>query len=452
MNVDPAVLEGVQVQVEPQLARPCRPTGCATTSCSRPFSVFVARVERHLDRVLDDGRGGGRRGRDGVARREPERGRERHAPRGSPATFAMKSAECCRRGARASQYNSSRCMPTAFLTGGTGFRRRPRRARARRARAGRCGCSRAIRRARRGPAAAGPPGRDRSRATSSDEATPRGRARAASTRSCTSRDSTRRVRSTDYREVNVARNRAAAAAAAAASAPDAHFVLVSSQAAAGPAQRRPARRRDEDPARPISWYGHLQARGRGGGRARAGTGPWTVLRPGVVYGPGDTGLVRLLPDGRVGLDPGAGGRDAHPAHRRRSGRPSRSRARRSRARTSSGGSGFLCDPGAGHAARAGRRDRAACRRGRPGSSAVPDVAGSRCSGLRETVLEAVTRRSRPFNADKAREILAGDWLCDGGPLRASPGPSGAPSPADGGPPGPWDWYRARRVAAGRRAL
>ena len=46
---------------------------------------------------------------------------------------------------------------------------------------------------------------------------------------------------------------------------------------------------------------------------------------------------------------------------------------------------------------------------------VPDLV-VRALGGAETLVEAVTRRSRPFNADKARELLAGDWLCDAGPI------------------------------------
>src|SRR5262245_2891159 len=57
----------------------------------------------------------------------------------------------------------------------------------------------------------------------------------------------------DYREVN-ARGTGRLVAAGRRAAPEAQFVLISSQAAAGPATGgRPVR--DEDPARPISWYG-----------------------------------------------------------------------------------------------------------------------------------------------------------------------------------------------------
>src|SRR6476661_3170722 len=57
----------------------------------------------------------------------------------------------------------------------------------------------------------------------------------------------------DYREVNVRGTRRLLAAGREA-APGALFVLVSSQAASGPARDgRPVR--EDDPARPVSWYG-----------------------------------------------------------------------------------------------------------------------------------------------------------------------------------------------------
>jgi hypothetical protein len=61
-------------------------------------------------------------------------------------------------------------------------------------------------------------------------------------------------------------------------------------------------------------------------------------------------------------------------------------------------------------------------------------------GAAETAIEGLTRRSRPFNADKAKEILAGDWLCDAGPMRMAlqlP----APIPLEQGLKASWEWYR-----------
>ena len=67
-------------------------------------------------------------------------------------------------------------------------------------------------------------------------------------------------------------------------------------------------------------------------------------------------------------------------------------------------------------------------------------AAVRLIGRGETLLETFTRHSRPFNADKAREVLAGDWLCDGTPMErdlALP----APRPLGEGLRELWEWYR-----------
>ena len=66
-------------------------------------------------------------------------------------------------------------------------------------------------------------------------------------------------------------------------------MLVSSQAAAGPARDgRPVT--ESDPALPVSWYGLSKREGEEA-VARLWKGPWTILRPGVVFGPGDRGLL-----------------------------------------------------------------------------------------------------------------------------------------------------------------
>jgi nucleoside-diphosphate-sugar epimerase len=87
----------------------------------------------------------------------------------------------------------------------------------------------------------------------------------------------------------------------------------------------------------------------------------------------------------------------------------------------------LAETVSGHSGRRGRLIR------------VPDGL-VRVLGAAETALEAVTRRSQPFNADKAREILAGDWLCDGSPLAQVLGLP-EPVPMSEGIRAAWAWYR-----------
>jgi dihydroflavonol-4-reductase len=97
------------------------------------------------------------------------------------------------------------------------------------------------------------------------------------------------MRDRDYVEVNVDGARAAAHAARDSGA---RLVHVSSLAAAGPAgPDRP--RAEEDPPAPMTAYGRSKLDGE---RAIAGvTGlRWTVLRPGIVYGPGDRALLPIF--------------------------------------------------------------------------------------------------------------------------------------------------------------
>ena len=237
----------------------------------------------------------------------------------------------------------------------------------------------------------------------------------------------------DYRDVNV-RGTERLVAAGRRVAPGAHFLLVSSQAAAGPAREgRPVR--DEDPARPISWYGRSKREAEER-VAETWPGPWTVLRPVVVYGPGDTGLFtyfRMAASGWIPV-PAASTKIQLVSAERAAAAIVRSLGRQEL----HGRIRFLTDPEpltlralaeivASHSGRPGRLIR------------VPDGL-VRILGAAETAVELVTRRSRPFNADKAREILAGDWLCDGGPL-ASVLALPEPIPLSLGIRTTWDWYR-----------
>jgi nucleoside-diphosphate-sugar epimerase len=193
--------------------------------------------------------------------------------------------------------------------------------------------------------------------------------------------------------------------------PKAMFVLVSSQAAAGPARdARPVT--ESDAPHPVSWYGISKREGEEA-VARGWTGPWIAVRPAVVYGPGDRGLLLMFRSAAKGWLPVPAGRsriqvifaeEAGLAIARAASRPDLS-----------GRTPFLCDPEPVKI-----RDFCAVIAGLAPKKArlvpVPDVA-LRAAGAMETMRETLMRRSRPFNADKAREILAGDWVCDSLPLR-----------------------------------
>ncbi len=236
----------------------------------------------------------------------------------------------------------------------------------------------------------------------------------------------------EYREVNVAGTERLVAAGRKC-APEALFLLVSSQAAAGPAgEAGPVR--EDDAAHPVSWYGRSKLEGEEV-VAREWKGPWLVLRPSVVFGPGDRGLLRLFTAAARGWVPA-------PAASRRIQIIPVSLAALGIARAAarpdlSGKRAFLCDPDPIRV-----RDLAAQIARLPPRPArvvsIPDTL-VRLAGAAETLREAVTGRSRPFNADKAREILAGDWLCEPALMRKH---------LDLPPPSPleytlretWDWY------------
>ncbi|HEY3202785.1 MAG TPA: NAD-dependent epimerase/dehydratase family protein [Thermoanaerobaculia bacterium] len=237
----------------------------------------------------------------------------------------------------------------------------------------------------------------------------------------------------EYREVN-ARGTERLLAAAGETAPDSLFLLVSSQAAAGPARNgKPVS--EGDPARPVSWYGRSKREGEEAVE-RAWRGPWIVLRPGVIYGPGDRGLFVYFRMAAAGWVP-------VPAGSTRIQVIGVDQAARAIAKAASradlaGRTGFLCDP---EPVSLRELAEAIARLPARGARLIGVPSGAvRLLGLAQTAVEAITRRSQPFNADKAREILAGDWLCDPAPIRDALGlpPS---TPLESGLRSTWDWYR-----------
>jgi nucleoside-diphosphate-sugar epimerase len=236
----------------------------------------------------------------------------------------------------------------------------------------------------------------------------------------------------EYREVN-RRGTERLVMAAAGAATGAMFVLVSSQAAAGPARDgRPVT--PADPPRPVSWYGVSKLEGEEAVQ-RAWKGPWIVVRPGVIYGPGDRSLLvyfRMARSGWVPV-PAAGNHIQIGAAAQIAEAIARVAGRRDLA----GRTAFLCDPApvtvrelATHIARLPPR--------RARLIPVPRVL-VRAAGLAETLRETLTRQSRPFNADKVRELLAGEWTCEAGLRQELDLP--APVALDRGLLDTWDWYR-----------
>ncbi|MEU2283712.1 NAD(P)-dependent oxidoreductase [Streptomyces sp. NPDC013178] len=122
------------------------------------------------------------------------------------------------------------------------------------------------------------------------------RARAAALRECDTvvhlAAATRAPTARDFHRANVAGARALFGAAAALDTPPT-VVLCSSLAAAGPST--PARPRTEsDPPAPVSDYGRSKLGAENVARAHADRVPTVVVRPPVVYGPGDPDFLPTL--------------------------------------------------------------------------------------------------------------------------------------------------------------
>ena len=88
-------------------------------------------------------------------------------------------------------------------------------------------------------------------------------------------------------------NLLAAAAARSGSTPP-RVVLVSSQAAAGPAKAEHRPVREDDPAQPIEGYGHSKLEAEQATRLYGQSLPITIVRPAAVYGPRDRDFLRVF--------------------------------------------------------------------------------------------------------------------------------------------------------------
>lgn len=80
----------------------------------------------------------------------------------------------------------------------------------------------------------------------------------------------------------------------------AHFVLISSLAAAGPSPRGGRRTGDETP-QPVTAYGRSKLAGEA--VVRSGQLPWSIVRPPGVYGPRDREFLRVFKAVRLGWVP-----------------------------------------------------------------------------------------------------------------------------------------------------
>lgn len=108
------------------------------------------------------------------------------------------------------------------------------------------------------------------------------------------------LRDRDLFQANGEGTRQVAAACAAAPRPP-RLVYVSSLAAAGPSRAGRSRTEDDAPE-PVSRYGESKLAGERAVRAAAGAVPASIVRPPIVYGPGDRELMpQLLRMARAGV-------------------------------------------------------------------------------------------------------------------------------------------------------
>ena len=317
-----------------------------------------------------------------------------------------------------------------LLTGGTGFWAATSRALSA-TRDGACACSRGTRLALGGTSSRAGSSRSCGRPLGGG-ASGRGAARLP-TRSSTSRDSRRRGRSRTIAR-STSRGTERLSRAAPRRRPGARCSC-SCRARPRPVPRSGGRPVDDaDPARPVSWYGRSKLEGEEA-VARRWPGPWIVLRPGVVYGPGDRGLLRTS---------GGRARDGSRSRRGRRGSSSSTpRARRSAIARAAGRPDLAGPPVVSVRPRADldRRarpgDRVLCSGRRPGSSAFPPARFARWRPRRDArrdadaPLPAVQRRQGPGDPRGRLALRGGSAV--GRDLELLPARSRSRRPS--GPPG-----------------
>lgn len=212
------------------------------------------------------------------------------------------------------------------------------------------------------------------------------------------------------------------------------FVLVSSQAAAGPS--RDGLPVTEDlPPNPLTHYGRSKLLGEEA--VRASGIPFTILRPPAIYGPRDVALLPLFRLASKGLWPGleGPGRRFNLLHARDVARGILLAAEAEGAR---GRTYFLSDgPGYGYPDVARSMGRAFGRRTR--RVPVPDFALDLAAAVSDEVM-SLLGRAAVFSRDKARDLKGRLWLCSAARAEAEIG--WRPLVAlDDGTKETADWYR-----------
>jgi nucleoside-diphosphate-sugar epimerase len=119
---------------------------------------------------------------------------------------------------------------------------------------------------------------------------------------------TKGVTYADFQQANVMPTKNLLQALLDARAPVRRFVHVSSLAAFGPSTRD-APHTEDSPRRPIEFYGQSKLEAEQVLEAAGSAIPWTIIRPGGVYGPGDVDYLELFKTVERGLNVFFGNRD-----------------------------------------------------------------------------------------------------------------------------------------------
>jgi len=211
--------------------------------------------------------------------------------------------------------------------------------------------------------------------------------------------------SADFHAVNARGTERLAAAVAAHARACRRFVLVSSQAAAGPSIDGIPVSEGADP-HPITHYGRSKLAGELA--VRESGVPWTIVRPPAIYGPRDRALLPFFALAARGLAPGleGPGRRFNLLHVRD---VARGIARAAEVEGARGRVYFLSDgSGYGYPEIALSMGRAFKRKTR--RIPIPDFVLDIAAALSDE-LAGLAGRTPVFGRDKARELKARWWLC-----------------------------------------
>ena len=244
----------------------------------------------------------------------------------------------------------------------------------------------------------------------------------------------RAVRTSDFARVNAAGVESVAAACANRAERPA-LIVVSSLAAAGPCAGDQPRVEGDSPA-PVSAYGRSKLAGELAAARYAGTTEITIVRPPIVFGPGDRGVLEMFrPIARWNLHLVPGWRRRrfsliHVSDLVEGLLFTAEKGERLHLNGSPGqGIYFMAAPEVPTYVELGQAMATALGRNRPAAVCLPGPI-LRLIGLCGDAMVRVRRQPGWVNSDKIAEALAGSWMCSSAKARAQLGWSAAATLAE----------------------